>query len=88
MSDQKSETIARILKDNVFTVVGPPTRFHSDQGHSFEGNLLQELCKAFGVNKSQTTPYQPMGDGLVEGMNRSLLNLLVYVEGSQWEEHL
>ena len=36
------------------------------------------------------TPYHPMGDGLVERMNRSLLTLLrTHVEkDSQWEEHL
>jgi len=36
------------------------------------------------------TPYHPMGDGLVEHMNRSLLNLLhsfVEKEGN-WEQHL
>ena len=42
------------------------------------------------MKKSRTTPYHPMGDGLVECMNRSLLNLLhsyVHREGD-WEEHI
>ena len=91
MSDQKSETIVHILKDHVFTVVGPPQKLHSDQGRNFdESHILHELCKAFGVVKSRTTPYHPMGDGLVEHMNHSLLSLLrTYVEEqSLWEEHL
>ena len=48
------------------------------------------LCAAFGVTKSRTTPYHPMGDGLVERMNRSLLNLLrTYTDSRHdWEEHL
>ena len=40
--------------------------------------------------KSHTTPYHPMEDGLVERMNRSLLNLqrtLVEKE-NDWEEHV
>ena len=88
MQDQKAERIVQILKDEVFTVVGPPQKLHSDQGRNFESRLLKDLCEAFGVQKSHTTPYHPMGDGLVERMNRSLLSLLrTYVEReSQWEE--
>ena len=90
MPDQKAETIVQILRDNVFTVIGPPQKLHSDQGRNFESHIMTDLCKAFGVKKSRTTPYHPMGDGLVERMNRSLLTLLrTHVEGgSLWEEHL
>ena len=42
------------------------------------------------MKKSRTTPYHPMGDGLVERMNRSLLSLLcAFVEKEySWEDHL
>ena len=86
----EAERIVEILKDQVFTLVGPPSRLHSDQGRNFESYVLLELCKAFGVTKSHTTPYHPMGDGLVERINRCLLNLLralVKME-SDWEEHV
>ena len=90
MSDQRAERIVRILKDQIFTVVGPPEKLHSDQGRNFESLILSELCKAFRISKSRTTPYHPMGDGLVERMNRTLLNLLrTYTEScGDWEEHL
>ena len=88
--NQKTERIVRILKDQVFTVVGPPCKLRSDQGRNFESNLFSDLYKAFNVTKSHTTPYHPMGDGLVERMNRSLLNLLrAFVQkSSDWENHL
>ena len=88
--DQKAERIVQILKDDVFTLVGPPQRLHSDQGRNFESRILGDLCKAFGVTKSHTTPYHPMGNGLVERMNRSLLTLLrTYVDREgDWETHL
>ena len=90
MPDQRAERIVRILKDQIFTVVGPPEKLHSDQGRNFESLILSELCKAFRISKSRTTPYHPMGDGLVERMNRTLLNLLrTYTEScGDWEEHL
>ena len=89
--DQKAERIVQILKDDVFTLFGPPQRLHSDQGWNFKSHIVfGDLCKAFGVNKSHTTPYHPMGNGLVEQMNRSLLTLLrAYVEREEdWETHL
>ena len=88
--DQKAERIVNILKDDVFTLVGPPRRLHSDQGQNFESRILGNLCKAFGVEKSHATPYHPMGNGLVERMNRSLLTLLrTYVDRVEdWEAHL
>ena len=90
MPDQKADRIVRILRDQVFTLVGPPERLHSDQGRNFESQILGDLCKAFKVTKSHTTPYHPQGDGLVERMNRSLLNLLrTFVEKEgDWEQHL
>ena len=32
MPDQKAERIVQILKDQIFIVVGPPEKLHSDQG--------------------------------------------------------
>ena len=90
MPDQKAERIVRTLRDQVFTLVGPPERLHSDQNRNFESQILGDLCKAFKVTKSHTTPYQPQGNGLVERMNRSVLNLsctFVQQEGD-WEQHL
>ena len=46
--------------------------------------------QGFGVKKSHATPYHPMGDGLVERMNRSLLGLLCFHTQREidWKEHL
>ena len=63
-------------------LAGPPERLHSDQDKNFE-SLLGDLCKALKVTKSHTTPYHPQGDGLVERMNWSLLNLLCTFEGDE-----
>ena len=90
LPDQKAERIVKVLRDQVFTLFGPPLQLHSDQGRNFESYILSQLCKAFGVTKTHTTPYHPMGDGLVERMNRSLLNLLRTLVGKDgdWEEHV
>ena len=87
MQDQKADTIVQILRDNIFTVTGPLQKLHLDSGQNFESHIMTDLYNIFGVKKSQTTPYHPMCDGLVERMNCSLVSLLsTYVEGkSLWE---
>ena len=88
--DQKADRIVQTLQDNIFALVGPPSKLHSGQGRNFESHILRDLCLAFGVKESHTTPYHPMGDGLVERMNRSLLTLLRTLadKGNDWEDHL
>ncbi|KAA3681309.1 uncharacterized protein DEA37_0010562 [Paragonimus westermani] len=49
---------------------------HSDQGEAFEGQLLKETCHLLGIVKTRTTPYHPLGDGLVERTNRTIKALL------------
>ena len=90
MTDQKADRIVQLMKDNVFALVGPLTKLYSDQGRNFESHILSDLCATFGVPKSHTNPYQPKGDGFVERMNRSLLNLLrTYTDSRHnWEKHL
>ena len=76
MPDRKADRIIEIVYREVFTLVGPPCKLHSDQGCNFESHVLADLCKTFQVTKSHTTPYHPMGDGSVKHMNRSLVSLL------------
>ena len=38
--------------------------------------MIKELCSLTGVEKSRTTPCHPMGNGMVEWFNQTLLNML------------
>ena len=83
LPDQRAETIVHALKDQVFTLVGPPHKLHSDQGRNFESYILSQLCKAFGVYKCHTTPYLPMGDGLVEISMRIIILKIIGCKRNQ-----
>ena len=49
MPDQKGERIVQILKDQIFTVVGPPEKLHSDQGQNFEATFYRNSAKDSGL---------------------------------------
>ena len=84
-------TTARALYNNFVTIYGIPQRIHSDQGRNFESNVIKSLCAITGMSKSKTTPYHPMGNGVTERMNQSLLKMLGTLsedKKSKWKEHL
>ena len=89
--NQTAKTTARVLYENFFIHYSFPKRLHSDQGRNFESTMIKELCEITNIKKSRTTPYQPMGNGIAERFNSTLLNMLGTLEPSQkvdWKSHL
>lgn len=89
--DQCAKQVAKQLWDKYFCIYGFPERIHSDQGASFESQLISELLKVAGVRKSRTTPYHPMGNGSVERFNRTLGNMIRALPPEakcHWPRHL
>ena len=77
---------------NEFVVqFGYPERIHHDQGPEFNSNLFKELHRLTGIGSSNTTPYHPMGDGQVERLNRTAINMLKSLSGEakkDWRRYL
>lgn len=73
---QSAKQVARKLWDEFFLVYGFLKRIHSDQGANFESKLIKELLSLADVDKSHTTPYHPMGNGLVERLYRTLGSMI------------
>ena len=72
-SDQKANTLARALVEEVVCRVGyTPSCDHTDPGGQFDGNVNKERNKLLGIKKTGTTPYHPESDGMVECYNKSL----------------
>ena len=83
---QLATTTAKILFDHFIVHYGFPARLHSDQGRNFESKVVKELCKLAGVQKSRTTPYHAMGNGMTERFNRTLLNMLGTLKDHQKQD--
>ena len=89
--NMSARTTAQAFFDNFVTYYGIPFKIHSDQGGSFEGKIIKELCDITGISKSRTTPYHPMGNGMTEKYNRTLLDMLGTLQPEQkskWKDHV
>ena len=84
--NQLAKTTVSVLFDQFIVHYGFPARIHSDQGRNFESAVIKELCNIAGVQKSRTTPYHPMGNGLVDRFNQTLLNMLGTLQDSQKQD--
>ena len=74
--NQTATTTAKALYENFFLHYGFPAKLHSDKGANFESKVIKKLCGIAGVLKTRTTPYHPMGNGMVERFNQTLLNMM------------
>ena len=89
--NQTARTTAKALFEKFFVHYGFPRRIHSDQGRNFESKLIEALCTLSGIEKSRTTPYHPMGNGIAERFNSTLINMLGTLESKQkvdWKSHI
>ena len=91
MLNQEASTVAKILVEKVICLMGTPTRILTDQGPNFESNLFKKLCKALGVAKVRTSPYEASTNGLVERFHLTLNSMLAKtIKESQkdWDDRL
>lgn len=89
--NQTAKTTANVLYNNFILHYGIPQTIHSDQGRNFESDIIKELCAVMNIKKSRTTPYHPMGNGLTERFNRTLIEMLRTLtedKKSRWKDHV
>ena len=90
-SNQKALTVAKVLVDKWFHTYRVSNRIHSDQGKSFDNEIIGSLCKLYGIEQTTTCPYNPRGNAFCEWFNRTLFGLLKTLtkeEKEKWPAHL
>ena len=73
---QTATVVAHTLWENFLVHYGWPKKIFTDQGKSFEKNLIREFCKMAQVKKVCTSPYHPETNGQCEHFNATLINML------------
>ena len=91
LKNLEAKTVARALIDNFISRFGVPLFIHTDQGASFESKLFQEICQILGIKKTRTTKARPQSDGMIERMNRTIVNMFsAFVSEYQrdWDQYV
>lgn len=91
MKNQRANTIATLLVEQVFCQHGFPATLLSDRGSNFLSELMAAVLHVFHVKKLNTTAYHPQTNGLTERFNHTLCTMLThYTNSSQtdWDEYL
>jgi transposase InsO family protein len=78
--NQTAKITADALLNHFIIPYGLPRKLYSDQGANISSKLIQELCQTTGIMKSRTTPYHPMGNGVTERLNRTLISMMGTLE--------
>ncbi|CAC5375615.1 unnamed protein product [Mytilus coruscus] len=91
VSNHTALTVADKLVTEVFCRFGVPSQLHSDQGREFMSDLFTQICILLNIDKTRTCPYRPQSDGLVDRINRTLIQMLsIFVNDNRndWDDHL
>lgn len=91
LPNQEAETIAEVFVTQFACRYGVPKQLHTDRGKNFDSLLLRSICKLLDIDKTLTSAYRPQSDGLVERMNRTIIDMISkYVQYDQrdWDVHL
>ena len=83
-----SNTLAKLLVDEIVCRYGMPEIIHSDQESNFVSEVIRSLCAMMGVQCTQTTPYHPQGMAKWSVSIGRLLSKVVSDHQRDWDEHL
>ena len=67
--DQQTQTVARLLVENIVCRHGVPQELLSDRGSNYLSELMLEVCSVLGIKKLNTSGCHPQTDDLVEKFN-------------------
>ncbi|GBM44171.1 Retrovirus-related Pol polyprotein from transposon 412 [Araneus ventricosus] len=86
----QSHNVAKVLIDFISRHCVIQT-LYSDRGSNFHSNAMQEVYTKLGISKQQTLAYNPRGNGMLERLNKTLIDTLTHlvsVQKADWCENL
>ena len=76
--------------DEIFSILGVPTKIKSDNGPPFNGHLFKNFVDNLGITHVRITPYWPRANGLCERFMRNLGAIMrkANTSSTAWENEL
>ena len=68
--------VAQMLAEGWVCKFGVPMRAHCDQAPEFNSKVIADLMDLLHIDKTRTTPYRPVSNGLAERSNQSIESIL------------
>ena len=90
LKDKSTLSFTRALEDYV-AHVGCPHKLSCDNGAEFCSELVEAVTKIMGIKKRTSVVYRPQSQGMVERMNREIIDQLTKLLlecGTTWPEHM
>lgn len=74
--NKKTETIVRVVMDEIIPRHSCPEKILTDNGTEFKSRLFDEMCSELNIVHLYTSPYHPAGNGKTERFHRVLNDML------------
>jgi len=74
--DNKAETVAKILANEIICRYGPPCQLLSDQGKEFVNKVVTHMSELSGTVRQITSGYHPQTNGLCERTNGVIMSVI------------
>ena len=87
---ESSTAAAETLMD-IIRRFGRPREVTTDRGRAFMSNRFMAICKAFHIIFKPTAQGQPQADGMVERVNRTILDIAAFIckeDNTKWSDHV
>ena len=91
IAKQTTEVIIEVIINEVIMPFGAPDEIFSDSAANFKAAILEDLVRIFGVLRKTSTPYNPMSNGQVERIFktiRPILASLAFHSPKDWDLYL
>ena len=91
LDDIKAPKLARAIYDNWICRYGVMQRLHSDGANNVHGEVMKQLSKLLGTDKSKSSRLHPEGDGISEAfvkIVKAVLRKHVEKYGENWDLNL
>lgn len=91
LKTKTAEEVGHALLSHLILPFTTPKTLLSDNGLEFRNGIVKSICNMYNIQQTFITAYHPASNGLVERMNRSVLNVLRHVTktlDNAWEDWL